>query len=58
VKVVPTLDKNDQELCSRCKKNGTQGPHSCPYQEDINDNPATDYCDCCYACLRACCEDI
>lgn len=32
--------------------------HSCPYQEDVNNDPDPEYCCCCEECTRECAADI
>lgn len=41
-----------------CTCDVTQGDfHTCPYDEDVNDNPESS-CDCCAACTNECAMDI
>jgi hypothetical protein len=32
--------------------------HSCPYEEDVNNNPNDDYCQCCPYCYEECAWNI
>lgn len=32
--------------------------HSCPYQEDVHNNPDPEYCNCCPECEEQCRQDI
>jgi len=46
------------KLCESCNKNPAAEPHSCPFQEDINDNFDEEYCTCCSECQHDCLMDI
>lgn len=43
------------EKC-RCGAEGKE-LHTCPYNEDINDDSETK-CNCCDDCMQQCCDDI
>lgn len=47
----------EENLCSRCKRNEAESHHQCPYQSDMNgDRDFT--CDCCNDCYSNCLGDI
>lgn len=48
----------NKKLCGRCEKNQAEPLHSCPFQEDINNNTDEEYCDCCSVCRHECAMDI
>lgn len=35
----------------------SDGPHKCPYQDDVHNNPDP-YCDCCDDCEQNCVRDV
>ncbi len=41
----------------RCNVNAGTEEHSCPYDEDVNNNPDS-ACNCCNQCCRSCADDI
>lgn len=44
--------------CKACGKNpGTENLHSCPFNEEINDDPEEN-CNCCADCEHQCAMDI
>jgi hypothetical protein len=45
-----------ENQCERCE-NEAEELHTCPFQEDINDDSET-LCNCCAACQHECCMDI
>lgn len=45
------------ERCQCCKLNPAEPIHSCPYAEDVNNDPDT-RCNCCPACQHQCLMDI
>lgn len=47
-----------KHICNKCKS-GTGCPalHTCPFQEEINDD-STALCDCCDNCVGECCDSI
>lgn len=45
------------ELCSSCQKNPAEKLHTCPFQEDVN-NDFKSLCNCCEKCEQECCWDI
>lgn len=45
------------KLCEKCNKNPGNEPHTCPYQEDVNDDYET-LCNCCDECMHECSQDI
>ncbi len=47
----------DAGLCQSCGKAPAQSLHSCPYQEDVN-NDKEYRCNCCQDCLESCAQDI
>lgn len=49
--------KDTGEKCQSCKKNPAGPEHTCPYQEEINDNTEAK-CNCCRECSQECCDDI
>lgn len=44
-------------VCGKCGA-PSEGPHSCPYEADINDNDDPECCTCCDACTQECADDI
>lgn len=40
-----------------CDGNCNTDSHSCPYEEEINDN-YNDFCNCCDYCTKECANDI
>jgi len=46
------------ERCPKCEKNPALPPHSCPFQEDIHNDPNPEYCACCDGCRQECCDAI
>jgi hypothetical protein len=44
-------------MCSRCEKNLSEYPHTCPFASDIYDDNET-LCDCCDDCTQQCADDI
>jgi hypothetical protein len=49
-------EKHILTLC-KCGKPGTDEPHECPYQAEINDC-RDDVCNCCENCAHECAMDI
>jgi hypothetical protein len=49
--------KTEEYKCDRCGGPGNP-PHSCPFQEEINDNFDKNYCTCCDECTHECAMDI
>jgi len=47
---------HDASKCSKCGK-PSEGLHTCPYAEEINDDH-TSLCNCCKACTHECCMDV
>jgi len=47
-------NKPMEKLCPKCHKNSAEEPHSCPYQEDINNVEDDKYCTCCPECQSEC----
>lgn len=48
----------DDGLCERCHKNPASNEvHSCPYNEDVN-NDHEPCCTCCDDCMHECAMDI
>lgn len=43
--------------CKRCDKRPATEMHTCPYQEEINDDHEL-HCDCCDECQHDCAMDI
>lgn len=54
---VRTLPACTASLGRLDRHEGTAEPHTCPYDEDINDDHET-LCHCCRACEQECCDDI
>lgn len=52
-----TLLAPTQIACPRCSKPTENRPHTCPYQQEINDDSAT-LCLCCDSCMQECIDDI
>ena len=50
---------NGEEKCSRCKTNPAEGPHTCPYDEELTEGPHEDLedCNCCLDCRGQCGDD-
>ena len=46
-----------KDLCSRCEIRPKNPLHSCPFNEDINNDSKT-LCNCCNSCARECAMDI
>lgn len=44
------------EKCERCKEGESQAPHSCPYDQELNDGETI--CTCCEECEQQCVDDI
>lgn len=57
LKQVGELVPREPELCQSCGKNPAEELHTCPYQEDINDDHET-LCNCCDECRHNCLMDI
>lgn len=49
-------DDTDLGLC-KCEKNPAEPDHTCPYNEDINNDSET-LCNCCKDCAQECAWDI
>jgi hypothetical protein len=47
-----------EKLCPKCENNPAQEPHSCPYQQDVNNVEDEDYCTCCTDCQEDCRNSI
>lgn len=45
------------KLCPKCGRNLAAKPHTCPYEEDINDDHETK-CNCCPECEQNCIDEI
>lgn len=45
------------QLCGRCNKNKASEWHTCPYNEEINEDYETQ-CNCCEECMSECADDI
>jgi hypothetical protein len=43
--------------CQKCGKH-TEGYHSCPYAEEIDDHHDEECCNCCEECVSECLDDI
>lgn len=46
-----------QAFCGKCSK-PSDGPRSCPFEEDVKNNPNKSHCECCEACAHDCLRDI
>lgn len=46
-----------EQKCQNCGKHPAEELHSCPFQEEINDNSEAG-CNCCADCVHECCMDI
>lgn len=53
--ILPVLQEEKENTC-KCGGEGEED-HSCPYQEDINDDYETK-CNCCRECRHECAMDI
>lgn len=42
----------------RCNNPAERRKHSCPYQEEINNNNDPNYCNCCSDCRYECAMDV
>lgn len=51
------LDNKPECSCERCSAPVDGELHTCPYQEDINDDHES-LCNCCADCSYECCMDI
>lgn len=49
--------KKETGSCERCHKHEAQDEHTCPYQEEINDDKEYT-CTCCKECEEDCAMDI
>jgi hypothetical protein len=47
----------DDDRCPTCKTEMAQGPHTCPYSEEINGDTFS-LCHCCSFCTGQCAMDI
>lgn len=52
----PANEQGQIEYCQSCHVKGATLPHTCPYQEEINDSK--NLCNCCDDCRQECCDDI
>ncbi|AGO48478.1 hypothetical protein Phi18:1_gp31 [Cellulophaga phage phi18:1] len=43
--------------CENCGVNESRDKHTCPFQEDVNNDSDT-LCNCCSDCTQDCCMEI
>lgn len=52
-----TRPQETAERCPRCQQRPAEPLHTCPYREELSDDP-NDHCTCCPDCTDLCREDI
>lgn len=50
------MEEENEKVC-KCGRE-SEGYHSCPYAEEINDDYDKRYCNCCEECMQQCMDDI
>lgn len=51
-------ERQKSNLCERCNKNIAGDYHSCPFQEDVEQNKDEEFCNCCDECEDKCLAEI